>query len=547
MVKKHLITAVGKETTFEKVAKWIEDNLGHIEAFSKCDKCESHEHYHAAVDVTKQVNRKDYDDVRQKWCTELVTYGPVCDDCVKATTNRYKCKLHKSYLHLINIQSEAHWQSVIDYIENHSDVSYERYRMDTKNSKRRKDGSVSGASATSAIESLFGKWGDYIIEISKYINGNELIDMSQLVEMAKQDEYRTKLLVDPLKLANVQKFNSACAELFQRNKDNIDASYGSFVQRFKYDEDNDTHRACIGIFKTILLNCEYAVTTTCASGTVTGKYHKVNNDNMDKLINRLFSILLLKDEKKTTIVMHGKSNTGKTLLSNALTSMYENYEKGSCLLNQSVSRDNFWSQDLLGKFIYQIEECCITSPSDINAMKLLFEGNQVMNINVKYKNKQELKRRPLIVTFNGDAIADMLDGNQEYLKDFGPVFNRSIILRLNKPITSYLKKGVIRLFATYFKYAIPYFIDKCVDESLNEDISEDIKMFAAMTPRKRKANDPIDTDFLPLKIIRQVSRPESLMSGDSTSSSKLNFKRSLVKTLVSLSTEQQDLIRETYE
>lgn len=127
-------------------------------------------------------------------------------------------------------------------------------------------------------------------------------------------------------------------------------------------------------------------------------YDKNNMPKSDwRILYRIagvYTILSQQSGKTSTIILIGASNSGKTLVTNILSS---NLASGA--FHGMHSRSQFWLQDLPGKDIYIGEEL-ILDQFNVDYFKLLLEGSNRISVDVKHKPSVPLPKKPLLVTGN---------------------------------------------------------------------------------------------------------------------------------------------------
>jgi len=101
--------------------------------------------------------------------------------------------------------------------------------------------------------------------------------------------------------------------------------------------------------------------------------------------------------KRRTLLFEGDASSGKSLLASVITAMYEPHEIG--LISTQNSNSTFWLQDVIGKSVYMAEELMLDE-KNVQAVKMLFEGNPLLKSDVKFADHQMIPYRPVIVTTN---------------------------------------------------------------------------------------------------------------------------------------------------
>ena len=116
--------------------------------------------------------------------------------------------------------------------------------------------------------------------------------------------------------------------------------------------------------------------------------------------------------QKLGLILYGYTNSGKSLLDNLLTSMYNVWDIGvfSCLPGTQVNQ--FYLDGLLNMFIYRSDEIVFEHLSVVLIMKNLLEGSKILNTDIKHKSKQHISTAPVIINMNGSSITSYLNGAQ---------------------------------------------------------------------------------------------------------------------------------------
>jgi len=148
----------------------------------------------------------------------------------------------------------------------------------------------------------------------------------------------------------------------------------------------------------------------------------------------------LNDSKISTLVLIGESNSGKTVLSKLLRSVYEHYECGIIQSCTGRNVSDFWLQDCTGKAVYVCEELFINTK----------EICQRLDTNVKYGSNKALPRRPFVVTMNGKSKYDLAG---EFSEEYKALSNCCVLLLMRTSLKNILPDYVIDCivqFKTYF-------------------------------------------------------------------------------------------------
>ena len=128
-----------------------------------------------------------------------------------------------------------------------------------------------------------------------------------------------------------------------------------------------------------------------------------NNMELANLAWLIVSVLNSEFHKKKTIVFHGLTNSGKTTFSEMLLSPFYPYEIGCFSSPASQGQNNFWLMALIGKSVYRSEELIMENYQCLQQFKMLAEGNQLLETEVKYQTNQKLPSKPVIVTTNAES------------------------------------------------------------------------------------------------------------------------------------------------
>ena len=509
---RHIIIKVNQthSNNIEVIEAFLEEHLGEVITIGACNNCVSdNEHFHALVLLNHQYDSNYIKTIRKIFSRNLSTQDhSLCKSCVSAVTAKTYCKTHNAYFNIRRIKSRYHLINVYDYINEKHQQDWELF-INTRRQQQYRESIKS--SVTSAVESFSSdtviptvrhvakNWNDYIRLLSDVILNNRITNSEQLNGLARQDQYVSDLLLDPLPIGNQTKYQSICSGLFEQNMNNATKDYVTAAEHFLFDESNFKHQAAYGAIKQTLMHshCTYKLNDELRTT-------QVRSINYDKIMQLMINILLMKETKKTSIILFGATNAGKSLLSAVLASVFDPYEIGTCELNVS-QRDTFWADDLPGKLFYRVEEAVVNSISDLNMMKKLCEGNKCLKANRKYKCKALVARRPTVITFNGDEIYDMRGNKDIDIADFDPIFSRALMLYMPTVMTDYLNNTEITVMLEYGKYAINRLIQEYKDtESLEfdeSDLKNSIKWYTDSTnspsPPKSKPSSPVKSPIKP--------------------------------------------------
>lgn len=464
-IRKHMIITKKNETE-EEMKLFIKSRFGMVAEIAICDKCTAIPHWHAAVVVEYDLRPADYKRIRTEWSKEIIQTNE-CSDCVKAVAINRMCKEHSTYFTIINIKTADHWHNVVEYINDKCNVAWEIYQSRLRQrkyytNKRRRlaDGDVHIPMDPNYVESRNTEYKRLIVKVRNIINSKNMISKEQFNEEMRTNEELNSILFDPIVAADPRRFYAACEHFFDINREMMDSSFLNSARRWHFDNRNKFHKLADVAFRMLISTLLHYTGTT----DLVDNYKKVS-ETVDKHIMKMIKILSLEHDKQTTLVLFGRSNSGKTLLSSVLSSVFKKYEIGTCTLNSSAS-ERFWAQDLIGRFCYRIEEARVSSKGTCDIMKLLFEGNTMLRGERKYKDSQDVERRPTIVTFNGQSYSDLFD-QSEYYTDLEPFVNRTLIYKMNADIGQLIEPRMLRILGEYGKYVVSKYC--CLYENMKRE------------------------------------------------------------------------------
>ena len=197
---------------------------------------------------------------------------------------------------------------------------------------------------------------------------------------------------------------------------------------------------------------------------------------VQELCFNLVSVVNQDWHKVWTLLCIGSSDTGKSLLANLLTNVFQSYEQGVISPPTSNQLSDFWLQDLVGKSIYGCEELTIEFKGVLQRIKQLMEGNKELDTPIKFGNNKALKPKPLVITMNVDHKGDIVG---PYHEEFDAVNNRCVILLMKTNITSYIPKKFLSILAnskvTFHSFLYHYYIKH--RNSLSQENNNDIEDF----------------------------------------------------------------------
>lgn len=464
-IRKHMIIARKNENE-EEMKHFLKSRFGMVAEIAICNKCSAIPHWHAAVVVEYDLRPADYKRIRSEWSNEIIKTNE-CRDCIKAIAINRMCKEHSTYFAIINIKTAEHWHNVVEYINDKCNIAWETFQSRIRQrkhyaSKKRKlaDGDVHIPLDQNYVESRNTEYKRLIVKVRNIINSKNMISREQFNEEMRINEELNSILFDPIVAADPRRFYNTCEHFFDINREMMDSSFLNSARRWHFDNDNRFHKLADVAFRMLIATLLHYTGTT----NLVDNYEKTNEE-INKHIYKMIKILSLEHDKQTTLVLFGRSNSGKTLLSSVLSSVFSKYEIGTCTLNSSVN-ERFWAQDLIGKFCYRIEEARVSSKGTCDIMKLLFEGNTMLRGERKYKESQDIERRPTIVTFNGQNYSDLFD-HSEYYVDLEPFVNRTLIYKMNEDINKVIEPRMLTILGDYGKYVISKYC--CLYENMKKE------------------------------------------------------------------------------
>ena len=198
---------------------------------------------------------------------------------------------------------------------------------------------------------------------------------------------------------------------------------------------------CKGVL--ICDNCKNDTEETVAFGTFAQFVSSIaseNNLSVKELMENKYGVLEGRKGKVNTLILIGKSDSGKSTFADILLSAFHNYEIGNFKTPIKGSGNTFWLENLPGTDVYRAEECVIEQLDVAQILKSLFEGNPNLEVEVKYKAPIVLPKRPVVVTMNGECREDV---TKFISSEFMAFQNRSLIITMTKPLTERLYEGSI--------------------------------------------------------------------------------------------------------
>ncbi|XP_065655134.1 uncharacterized protein LOC136081610 [Hydra vulgaris] len=228
--------------------------------------------------------------------------------------------------------------------------------------------------------------------------------------------------------------NNIINKLYTRSQSNFQVIPFHNIMRRHIVDSNITVTRLVGLLISFLKNI------SCTNGY-----------NSMYFFDSIFDVLTLKDSKKITLFLIGKSNAGKSFITNILTSVYKKYEVGGILNPNNDRLSEFWLQSCIFTHIKKCEELIITTPSIAQEFKKLFEGNPSLLGNVKYKDNMIVPKTPIIISANGNSVEDIW----AYVSSEKDAFkNRCYIFLLRTEITKMIQEQHLKLIWKHRKSII---------------------------------------------------------------------------------------------
>ena len=134
-----------------------------------------------------------------------------------------------------------------------------------------------------------------------------------------------------------------------------------------------------------------------------------NGLNHDEAFRRIFEILLMKENKRLCLILMGPSNSGKSYFSNIVTGYFPPHRVGQVNSPQGNRLTDFWLQEARGCNIKIMEELKLPNEQIAQLFKELFEGNQNLMANRKYRDPLPIQRTPILITMNGDQPSELVE------------------------------------------------------------------------------------------------------------------------------------------
>lgn len=128
-----------------------------------------------------------------------------------------------------------------------------------------------------------------------------------------------------------------------------------------------------------------------------GFYNVLRANNLQDKLEDIFVCMFNELGKRKTVYMQGPANSGKTAIMYLLSAFYEPWEIGK--LSPQGINSPFWMQDLYRKELFCGDEI-LASQANIDAIKMLFEGNPNLATDIKFEDKQPIDPKPVIAACN---------------------------------------------------------------------------------------------------------------------------------------------------
>ena len=134
-----------------------------------------------------------------------------------------------------------------------------------------------------------------------------------------------------------------------------------------------------------------------------------NGLNHDEEFRRIFEVLIMKDHKRLSLILMGPSNSGKSYFSNIITGYFPPYRVGQVNSPQGNRLTDFWLQEARGCDVKVMEELKLPNEQIAQLFKELFEGNQNLMANRKYRDSLPIQRTPVLITMNGERPEELVE------------------------------------------------------------------------------------------------------------------------------------------
>lgn len=230
-------------------------------------------------------------------------------------------------------------------------------------------------------------------------------------------------------LTHRDKFKTVVSELtFQARLLERYLTYGEAVQECIQDLDSTTLqtgdlRSIITTESTEVFDMVQTLIDLFKQNVTLAYDYDVRRQDYWFVMSRVYYCLCGKLGKKRGLLLEGPPSSGKSFLTTVLCSVYSVHQIG-VFVGQSA-RSSFWLQNLIGKAIYVGEEIKL-DPLTAQTVKLLLEGSEHMQTDVKFADGVELPYRPTIITSNGECY-------QLVSAESGAYHERSVELTFKHP------------------------------------------------------------------------------------------------------------------
>lgn len=162
-----------------------------------------------------------------------------------------------------------------------------------------------------------------------------------------------------------------------------------------------------------------------------------NHITMEMFHTQIWDVLNGTRPKINTLVFIGASDSGKSVICDALSSFWETPDIGHFRPPLTTTGSSFWLQDLLGKQLYRCDELYLERPEIMQTIKQLFEGHANLKTEIKYEGHQNIPRRPVLVSLNGNSSRDICKFQSS---EFQAIKNRCYIYVMNNHMKSRINR-----------------------------------------------------------------------------------------------------------
>lgn len=144
-----------------------------------------------------------------------------------------------------------------------------------------------------------------------------------------------------------------------------------------------------------------------------------------QMFREFFEIMNMQKDKIKTIYLLGEASGGKSAIMNLLSSVYRYSEIGKA--GAQAINSNFWLEDLVDKRIAILDEIIATGVN-IDALKMLMEGNYFTHTNVKFGRSYQIDAMPVIIACN-HSVTRNCQGHHD------AVMKRCVMFKFYRPTT----------------------------------------------------------------------------------------------------------------